>query len=294
MAERVSIKREFVRGAARLADLVYVISQMKTLLEQDIAHVSLVGLYKGNWGDAFNTTWNATAVAVAKLPSEKVVLIGEDGDVATYVGGRREDETIVPQPVMIRNAREIGGHVHACGSKRQVFKRTGERQWIDMSAPRAAQTEVFGFEAIDGYADNEIYAVGWAGEIWRHDGAAWTQCGSPTNVILTTVCCAGNGLVYAAGQGGVLVSGRGDAWTPVDWEDEVTADLWDLCWFQDRLYVATMSGLYTLDANRLVPVDYGAMGPVTGYSLSAAQGVLWSIGKADVASFDGTAWRKYD
>jgi hypothetical protein len=100
--------------------------------------------------------------------------------------------------------------------------------------------------------------------------------------------------VYAAGQGGVLVSGRGDAWTPVDWEDEVTADLWDMCWFQDRLYVATMSGLYTLDANRLVPVDYGAMGPVTGYSLSAAQGVLWSIGKTDVASFDGTAWRKYD
>ena len=70
MAEKVSTKREFVRGAARFADLVYVISQMKTLLAQDIAHVSLVGLYKGKWGDAFNTTWNATAVAVAKLPSE--------------------------------------------------------------------------------------------------------------------------------------------------------------------------------------------------------------------------------
>src|SRR5687768_9929937 len=101
MAERVSIKRDFIRGAARFADLVYVISQMKTLNEQGIAHVSLVGLYKGNWGDAFNTTWNATAVAVAKLPAEKVVLVGEDGDVSTYVGGRRVDETIAPRPVMI-------------------------------------------------------------------------------------------------------------------------------------------------------------------------------------------------
>ncbi|KQX27884.1 hypothetical protein ASD05_28095 [Variovorax sp. Root434] len=195
---------------------------------------------------------------------------------------------------MIRNAREIGGHVHACGSKRQVFRRVGDRQWVDMSAPPAAQTEVFGFEALDGYAENEIYAAGWGGEIWRYDGSAWTQCGSPTNVILTAVCCAGDGTVYVGGQGGVLVSGRGDVWASVAWEDEVTADLWDLCWFRDRLYVATMSQLYTLDADRLVPVDYGGMGRVTCYSLSVAQGVLWSVGKADVASFDGTTWQKYD
>jgi hypothetical protein len=87
MAEKVSIQREFVRGAARLADLVYVISQMKTLLAQDIAHVSLVGLYKGNWGDAFNTDLERERRRRGALPSEKVVLIGEDGDVATYVGG---------------------------------------------------------------------------------------------------------------------------------------------------------------------------------------------------------------
>ena len=60
-----------------------------------------------------------------------------------------------------------------------------------------------------------------------------------------------------------MVKGRGDAWSLVDWEDEVTLDLWDLCWFQDKLYVATMSALFTLDGNRLLPVDFGEMGPVT-------------------------------
>ena len=55
-----------------------------------------------------------------------------------------------------------------------------------------------------------------------------------------------------------------------------------------------MSGLYTLDADRLVPVDFGAMGPVSCYNLSVAQGGLWSVGTAGVASFDGTAGRKYD
>nr|WP_251010906.1 hypothetical protein [Variovorax paradoxus] len=294
MGERVSKSREFVRGAARLADLVYVISQMKTLIEQDINHVSLVGLYKGNWGDAFNTTWNATAIAIAKFPAEKVVLIGEDGDVATYVGGKREDDAIRPQPVMIRHARTIAGEVYACGSKRQVFRRTGEKQWRDMSAPRADQTEEFGFEGIDGYAENDIYAAGWGGEIWRYDGAGWASCASPTNVILTALCCAGDGNVYACGQGGVLVKGRNDAWASIAWEDEVTVDLWDLCWFQDKLYVATMFALYTLDGNRLVPVDFGEMGPVTCYNLTTEEGVLWSIGKADVASFDGVTWTKYD
>jgi hypothetical protein len=294
MGERISIKREFVRGAARMADLVYVISQMKSLIEQDIHHVSLVGLYKGNWGDAFNTTWDATAIAVAKAPTEKVVLIGEDGDVSTYVGGAREDEVIRPQPVMIRYACEIGGDVYACGSKRQVFRRTGEKQWRDMSAPRAERTEAIGFEGIDGYTENEIYASGWAGEIWRYDGANWTACSSPTNVILSALCCADDGNVYTCGQGGVLVRGRNDAWAPIAWEDEVTLDLWDVCWFNNKLYVATMFALFTLDGNRLVPVDFGEMGPVTCYNLTKAEGVLWSIGKADVASFDGTTWTKYD
>jgi hypothetical protein len=295
MSEPVSKLREFVRGAARFGDLVYVISQMKSLIEKDIKHVSLVGIDGGRWGDAFNTTWDATAIAVAKLPAEKVVLIGEDGDVSTYVAGTRENDAIVPQPVMIRHARTIGGYVHACGMKRQVFKRVGEKQWADMSAPRAGDTEEYGFEAIDGYAQNDIYAAGWGGEIWRYDGTAWTQCGSPTNVVLTSICCAPDGFVYAAGQGGVMVKGRGDAWALVDWEDEVTLDLWDVCWFQDKLYVATMFALFTLEnGNRLQEVNYGAMGPVTGFNFTTAEGVLWSIGKSDVASFDGTTWRRYD
>jgi hypothetical protein len=195
---------------------------------------------------------------------------------------------------MIRNAREIGGHVHACGSKRQVFKRTGDRQWIDMSAPRAAQTEVFGFEAIDGYAGQRDLRrrLGRRDLAPRRRGVDAVR--QPHQRHPHGRLLRGQWPRVCRRAGRRAAERTHDAWTPVDWEDEVTADLWDLCWFQDRLYVATMSGLYTLDANRLVPVDYGAMGPVTGYSLSTAQGVLWSVGKADVASFDGTAWRKYD
>ncbi|MET3497973.1 hypothetical protein [Variovorax boronicumulans] len=293
MSNPVLDSREFVRGAARFNDLVYVISRGRSLAAGDIAHTSLVAVDQGQWSDAVDTEWDSAAVAMARAPEEKVVLIGEDGDVVTYVGGNSTQEAIMPPPVMIRNAREIGGHVYACGMKRQVFRRGGERQWSDMSAPRAGDTDELGFEAIDGYSQNEIYAVGWGGEIWQHDGAAWHERASPTNVILTTVCCAGDGVVYAGGQGGILVRGRNDAWAVVPWDDEVTADLWDLCWFEGRLYVATMTALFTLDRDVLVPVDFGNARPATCYSLTTAEGVLWSVGRDDVVSFDGTAWQKY-
>jgi len=43
-----------------------------------------------------------------------MVLIGEDGEVSTDVGGKSTKASLKPAPVMIRNAREIGGFVFAC------------------------------------------------------------------------------------------------------------------------------------------------------------------------------------
>ncbi len=57
--------------------------------------------------------------------------------------------------------------------KRQVYRRGGERRWTDMSAPFPKPRETAGFEAIDGYSSNEIYAVGWSGEIWQFNGKKW-------------------------------------------------------------------------------------------------------------------------
>ncbi len=277
-----------------MSNLVYVISRMKTLNSQGIAHTTLVGIFRGAWGDAMNTVWNSTAIAVARAPAEKVVLIGEDGDVETYVGGKVEKESIRPAPVHLRNARTIDGHVYAFGMKRQVYQRTGELTWVDISAPMAGATDALGFEAGDGFNAKEIYAVGWAGEIWQYDGSRWSQRKSPVSVTLTSVCCAENGKVYAAGREGVLLEGRGEQWAPVELSTPANADFWDLCWFGGRLYVATSVGLFTLEGDALVPVDFGEKAPQTFFSLSSFDGVLWSVGKADVASFNGKIWQMYE
>src|SRR5262245_13931437 len=205
MKSQFTKAREFIRGAARLNDLLYVISKGKAPMAKGIAHTSLIAVDQGQWADGVDTDWDSTAIAVARLPTEKVVVVGDDGDVVTFVGGKSVSEELKPTPVVIRNAREIGGYVYACGMKRQVYKRTGEKRWIDMSAPPVGPTEKFGFEAIDGYSEDEIYAVGWGGEIWQYNGSKWANCKSPTNVILSAVCCAPDKTLYIAGQKGVLV-----------------------------------------------------------------------------------------
>jgi hypothetical protein len=101
-------------------------------------------------------------------------------------------------------------------------------------------------------------------------------------------------VVYAAGKDGVMVKGRNDSWEIIEWEADVDADIWDLCWFAGKLYVATISNLYTLNANRLDEVDFGEIDVSSCYNLTEAQGVLWSIGNQDVLSFDGTNWQRYD
>jgi len=285
--------RELVRGAARMNDLVYIISKSKALVEQDIAHTSLIALDAGRWGDCVDTTWSSTAVAIARKPAEKGVLVGEDGAVVTYVGGKSQKEKLSPAPVMIRNAREIDGFVYACGMKRQVYKRTGEKKWIAINAPAARATESKGFEDVGGYSSTEIYAVGWDGEIWQYDGTSWTARRSPTSVTLTAVCCAPDGTVYVAGQGGVLLRGRGETWTSVAWKKPVSLDLWDLAWHDGRLFVATMTGLFTLGGDKLTAVSGRRGVTPNAFSLSVHDGVLWSIGRDELWSFDGRTWAQH-
>ena len=294
MKSEFANSRQFVRGAARYSDLCYIISKGKGLVQQDIAHSSAICIDGEDWADAVDTDWDSTALAVAKKPNEKLVFVGEDGDVCTYVGGQSTIEEISPPPKLIRNAKTVDGYVIVCGMLRQVYQRVNEGEWADISAPRPEAGEEVGFEAVDGYSTNELYAVGWNGEIWEYDGSKWFKRESPTNVILTSVCCAPDGTVYIGGQNGTLLKGRHESWEIIDWKDEINIDIWDLCWFNGRLYVAAINNLFTLDDNQLMDVDFGDLETPSCFCLTQAEGVMWSIGNEDVLSFDGTTWQQYE
>lgn len=294
MSKKILQSRLFTDGAARYHDLVYILSKDKKMLEDDIPHTSVIGVDMGKWVDCVNTNWNSTAIAVAKNPAEKMVLVGEDGEICTYVGGVFGDEKKLPKVSMIRSAKSIDGYVYACGMKRQVHKRTGENQWIDISAPFPGKKEKVGFESIDGFSEGEVYAVGWNGEIWHYDGSQWLNYDSLTNLILTAVCCASDDMVYIVGQQGVFIRGRYDAWEVVNLKEEVNIDFLDLCFYKGNLYLSSISELYKLEDDQLIEVDLNGIQVSSCYGLTHADGVMWSIGAEDVLSFDGKTWKKYN
>jgi hypothetical protein len=222
------------------------------------------------------------------------VKLAGSGDVHEEQIGANQEAIRARGP--LRGVRTIGQHVYVVGMNRQAWRRDDAHQWtsIDQAArPADGSKEVVGFEAVDGFAESDIYAVGWNGEIWHYDGSGWHQKQSPTNIVLTRVQCAGNGVVYASGRKGLLLKGRDDSWEVIDHQSMID-DIWDLAWYQEKLYLSTMYGLFTLDQDKLLPVDFGEDSPNSCYHLSAADGVLWSIGGKDIMAFDGNSWTRID
>lgn len=296
MKDKMGSTRKFVRGAASRSNHVYFISKVCDLLDQEITHTSIIGLEALKWVSCVTTDWDASAIAIAWKPTPKIVVIGEDGHVVTRSGNKTKNESLPKgSGKVIRNAKTIDGYVYACGMKRHVFKRIDENKWTDISAaaPQSPEQAV-GFEALDGYSNNEIYAVGWAGEIWHFDGSTWNQEEIATDMILTSVCCAPDGFVYVAGQKGAFLRGRKNNWEIIRGKSPYSEDFWDLCWYEGQLYVATMGGLYILKGDELNLVEFGSIGPLSCFSLTTAEKVLWSIGHKDIASYDGKKWQKHD
>jgi hypothetical protein len=127
----------------------------------------------------------------------------------------------------------------------------------------------------------------------RYDGHIWQQLQSPTNLILTDVCCAEDGNVYACGQAGTLLRGRNDTWDVID-HGATTEDFWSVVWIHGALYLSTMLGIFVLRDDALQMINMGDDHASTYYHLSAADDVLWSIGAKDLMAFDGTTWSRVD
>lgn len=279
------------KAGARARDLVYIAATMDDLTQKEIPHSTFLSIYRGQWNNAGQAQWSTVAVCVVKAPSERFVAISEDGDVYTYAAGKSTAESIVPAPSALAAIATIDGYAYACGMLRQVYVRTAEGQWQAIGAPEPPAGVTAGFEAIAGYNEQDIYAVGWEGEIWQRAAGNWIQHDSPVNLILTGVTCSNDGYVYACGQSGTLLKGRKDQWEIIEHEIP-EEDFWDIHAFGDHVYVASYSGLFQIKDGVVEPVDFGDEAPATCHRLTSAAGVLWSVGAEDVFSFDGSTWKR--
>lgn len=188
--------------------------------------------------------------------------------------------------------RAIDSVPHAIGMGRQAYRRMGENAWIrvDQGVRQPIEDEeVRGFISIDGFNTQDIYAVGYAGEIWHFDGTAWTRMPSPTNLALHAVRCTPNGDVYIAGQCGILLRGSGTQWSVVA-EGETPDHFWGCETLDGEVYVSTNRRVYALQSGHLTTQEIGLDLTGAAGKLDANDGVLWSFGSKFLSYKSGPEW----
>lgn len=290
-----------VAGVVRYSDLSYVIVAHDDDLRIGYSDSSILFcLDQGIWyADA--VPWLGCSETVCHVPIERRLSLGSDGSVDVVGGGTKSKELIANCGVDSRKRgplREIRGiakgRAYAVGTCRQAYVREDENQWrcIDESA-QVGDTPITdtSFESVDGFSEQEIYMVGWEGEIWKYDGSLFSQQKSPTELALYKIRCAPDGFAYACGQLGTLLRGRNDQWEIIEHES-TREDLWGMEVFDGQLYVSSTNFVYRLEDDKLTPVDFGDEFVQTCYLLSAADGIMWSIGFKDVMEFDGSNWTR--
>lgn len=281
----------------------YILTTVDKLVQENVPFSRIYSIDQGELG-SMDVEWLACSIALCHVPDRCLLTVAQKGGHVQFMGGGKEilenissiQKKFKRKPGLMREIRCIaGGRAYAVGTGRQAYRREAAGVWqcIDKwSQDDSMELLDYSFESIDGFSEEEIYTVGWEGEIWSYNGKKWTKINSPTNLSLHKVKCAGDGMVYIGGKNGMLIRGRKNKWEVVKHE-KTEEDIWGLEWFDGKLYASTVSLLYYLDGDSLNLVDYGEAGiPGTCYHLSIAEGVMWSIGAHNVVEFDGKTWKQ--
>jgi hypothetical protein len=231
-------------------------------------------------------------------PRPTLCLMGRAGMYREVVSGTPPVDTQVSirDSGFFMDLRYIGTHLYACGGQNMVQKQIG-KQWRRMDQgifSPIGNTVDRSLQSIDGFSDDDIYAVGSGGSIYHWDGGGWTKLDSPTNYPLYCVLCATDGHIYAGGSGGILLRGDKDG----TWQDlsdpAVTQEtLRDMTEFQGRIYVTGMETLVSTDGGTVEKVSVPVKGKKAYYAIDSVADALWCVGNDSVLQFDGKKWRKW-
>ena len=272
-------------------DLVWVLAQ------DEGGHTSRFLQYKaGKWKHlAFR--WSGIALTATVEPRKDLIVVGAAGQALHGTPTGFADEHLDPSKSgpefngVIRDARFIGPNVIAVGMSRQAYRREQTGRWVHIDrGVLATPRDMVGFNAVDGFAPEDLYAVGLKGEIWHHDGQNWRQEKSQTQVALHRVRCfpGENGGVYACGAGGALLRRGADGFEVLA-RGSTSDNLYGLEWFEGKLYVAGLTALYVLEGDALRPVDVRLGEGATFGDLHTGDGVMWSVGARHILFTENAA-----
>lgn len=255
----------------------------------------VVALPDGGWGVVNDIDVNEVisgAVYFERDGQRQVFAVYRSGETFIYQGTAR---TAIPKPPgagFLSGVRKIGDGIYACGSQNTVFRFDGVA-WRDVASgirtPYGGPDDPI-LNAIDGFNEKDIYAVGYGGSIFHYDGSRWTALDSPTNQHLHQVLCHADGKVYVCGRGGVIFRGGRDGWEDLALPGH-DGDFWGLAGFEAQVYACTIKRLFRVTDGGFVDEAVPVNSAGTFYRLASNDSFMWATtGTGHVLRFDGTNW----
>lgn len=250
-------------------------------------------------------------------PSQtECVMVSQDRDVMSYKedvykGVEDSINILIPGSVdmfsVIIKLVRIGTSIYAIGSGFRVYKRVNYQVWQEHSTSlpvpdghverkAEALTRSF-FRDLSGFSESDMYAVGGVGTVYHFNGDQWKQLPFPTNKLLYTVCCAGDGFVYIADFDGSVWKGRNEQWTQIT-HGGMSMPFLDMGWFDGRLWCASDYGIWVLEDDKLVLAMYAKHKPIPPevavlskrIDVSPDGTVMMVCGSRGAAIYDGNEW----
>ncbi|MEY0596034.1 hypothetical protein AB7309_22380 [Providencia manganoxydans] len=192
-----------------------------------------------------------------------------------------------------QNIKCIDGYAYYVGSSRKIYKRVDIGKWerIQNGIPGGKTNSDMGFRDLDGFSEQDMYAVGGEGDVWHYNGEMWIPCGFPSNEQLSAVLCAPDGYVYIGGEGGSLWRGREFQWEKL-YHGGSTILLNQLRWFEGKVWACDDYRLQCWDGNDMVrPMD-GDKNVIASGHMDVRDGILVVADSYNVDLYDGTSWHK--
>jgi hypothetical protein len=233
-------------------------------------------------------------------PQERWVFVADPGEV--YVMGQGDDGE--EKPISGRRASQFsavkciaGGFAYAVGSGREVYKRMAKDKWARLTDTKMSDRlpkdlDHAGFEDIDGFSDDNLYACGGRADLWHFDGNKWTSEDLPTDANLEKILCAPDGNVYVTTNRHQIVIGTSKQWRVIDADIGDDQFFEDIVWFDSRVLISTDDTILEVKDDA-VPPAFHRLPKLASYShLAAGDGILVVASSNEAASFDGSKWKK--
>ncbi len=290
-------KCSILTGVATSQNEIFVTIMNDGLAEERQQHAIPLFYKKDAWAfisDEPVLPWLVSGIASNNKSFSPTIFVGWGGQVLVIEGDKCYREAILRKDSsyvsIVRSVVAISDVFYAVGMRRQVYKRTSKSNWveIDQGVQYLGERIDIGFNAIDGYGNTEIYAAGSNGELWLYDNNLWHEIQIPTNVHLHSLYCASDGYVYISGKLGVLIRGRYDSWEILDIDIKET--IWDIHWFENKLYLITNTGIYFYIDSIIEKVQDELLDYKGFLRFSSSKDTLWVFGQKKIVQFDGLTW----